>query len=115
MLKDYRAAHPKKRFVLGNTKDRPNTKLLRLLKRLVHSADLNCGRCDSCKGREECENWFLHKFRATYCTKLLRSGMDLRTVQKMMGHSDIASTMRYLRPQEDAHTQSRINSIEWTT
>lgn len=101
-------------FVIGTRKDKPHTKLLRLLKGLVKKAELNCGRCEGCKSREECEKWFLHKFRATYCTQLLRSGLDLRTVQGMMGHSDIASTMRYLRPQEDAHTQSKINSIEWT-
>jgi integrase len=114
MLKAYQNANPEKRFVLGDKKDRPNTKLLRLLKVLVKKAGFNCGRCEGCKGREECERWFLHKFRATYCTQLLRSGLDLRTVQQMMGHSDIASTMRYLRPQEQAHTQSKINSIEWS-
>ena len=112
-LTGYRAAHPDKRFVLGNDRDRPHTKLLRLLKRLVKNAGLNCNRCEGCQSREECEKWFLHKFRATYCTQLLRSGLDLRTVQAMMGHSDIASTMRYLRPQEDSHTQSKINSIRW--
>lgn len=114
-MKTYRAGNPEKRFVIGNEKDRPHTKLLRLLKGLVRDAGLNCKRCDGCRERGECEKWFLHKFRATYCTQLLRSGLDLRTVQGMMGHSDIASTMRYLRPQEDAHTQSRINSIQWTT
>jgi integrase len=113
-LKAYQKANPEKRFVIGNGKDRPEIHLLRLLKKLVKDAGLNCGRCEKCKSREECERWFLHKFRATYCTQLLRSGLDLRTVQQMMGHSDIASTMRYLRPQEDAHTQSRINSIQWT-
>jgi integrase len=113
-LKSYRAANPDKRFVIGNEKDRPHTKLLRLLKGLVKKAGLNCERCESCMTRQECEKWFLHKFRATYCTQLLRSGLDLRTVQALMGHSDIASTMRYLRPQEDAHTQMRINAISWT-
>jgi len=109
-LKKYRAGNPDKHFVIGNAKDRPHTKLLRLLKGLVKKGGLNCGRCEGCKGREECEKWF----RATYCTQLLRSGLDLRTVQAMMGYSDIASTMRYLRPQEDAHTQFKINSIDWT-
>ena len=113
-LNGYREANPGKRFVLGNDKDRPHTKLLRLLKGLAKAAGLNCGRCDGCKTRGECERWFLHKFRATYCTQLLRSGLDLRTVQQLMGQSDIASTMRYLRPQEDAHTQTRINAIQWT-
>jgi site-specific recombinase XerD len=39
----------------------------------------------------------LRGFRCTYCTTLLRSGMDLRTVQSLMGHHGIQSTMRYLR------------------
>jgi integrase len=112
-LKQYKADHPKKHFVLGNGKDKPHTKLLRLLKELVRDAGLNCGRCETCKGREECERWFLHKFRATYITTLLRNGMDLRTVMKLSGHSDLASVMRYLRPQDDSHTQSKINSIKW--
>jgi integrase len=114
MLNTYQKTNPKKRFVLGNVKDRPNTHLLRLLKSLVRKAGLNCGHCEGCKDREECERWFLHKFRATCCTQWLRSGLDLRTVQQMMGHSDIESTMRYLRPQEDTHTQAKINSIKWT-
>jgi integrase len=62
----------------------------------------------------ECEKWFLHKFRATFCTKLLRSGLDIRTIQAVMGHADLASTMRYLRPAENEQTQARINSMRWT-
>ena len=40
----------------------------------------------------------LHKFRATFATHALQGGVDLRTVQSWMGHTDLASTMRYLRP-----------------
>ena len=110
ILKAYQHANPKKRFVLGNVNDKPNTHLLRLIhKLLVRTAGLNCGHCAGCKDRKECERWFLHKFRATHCTQLLRSGLDLKTVQTMMGHSDLASTMRYLKPQEHAHTQAKIN------
>ena len=88
--------------------------MLRTLKRLVRVAGLNCDKCDSCLSKsKECENWYLHKFRATYCTKLLRSGVDIRTVQAMMGHSDLASTMRYLRPAENEHTQAHINGMSW--
>lgn len=92
---------------------RPNTKMLRTLKRLVHKAGLNCGHCKSCRERNECDNWFLHKFRATCATKLLRSGMDLRSVQAFLGHSDIVSTMRYLRPSEGKEMQAKVNSIQW--
>jgi integrase len=88
--------------------------MLRTLKRQVHAADLHCGKCDGCLGKSrECERWFLHKFRATFCTKLLRSGLDIRTVQQMMGHADLESTMRYLRPAENQQTQAVVNSMTW--
>jgi integrase len=37
---------------------------------------------------EEC---WLHKLRATFCTTLLRKGLDLREVMRQMGHSSTAS------------------------
>ncbi len=114
LLASYRRSHPNGSLILGGKNDRPPGKLLRLLKNCSRRAGLNCGECTACVARKECERWFLHRFRATYCTKLLRSGLDLRTVQQMMGHADLASTMRYLRPAENAETQSRINSIRWT-
>lgn len=42
----------------------------------------------------------LHKFRHTYATRLLESGCDIVTVQKLMGHSDIDTTRKYLNPDE---------------
>jgi site-specific recombinase XerD len=59
---------------------------------------------DMCKaiarraGIPETEVW-LHKFGATFATRALWAGVDLRTVQDWMGHKDIASTMRYSKPQ----------------
>ena len=113
-LLKYKAAHPAGKGPIFDRSGQPDGHMLRTLKYLARDAGLNCGVCDRCKeeGRE-CARWFLHKFRATYCTKLLRSGLDLRTVQQMMGHSDLASTMRYLRPAEVPQTQARINSINW--
>jgi integrase len=88
--------------------------MLRALKRHVRAAELHCNKCDGCLGQSrECERWFLHKFRATFCTKLLRSGLDIRTVQQMMGHADLESTMRYLRPAENEQTQAVVNAMTW--
>jgi integrase len=42
----------------------------------------------------------LHKFRHTYATRLLESGCDIVTVQKLMGHSDLDTTRQYLDPDE---------------
>src|SRR5712692_625159 len=44
------------------------------------------------------EKFWLHKFRATFATWHLWNGVDLRTVQTWLGHSDMESTMRYLKP-----------------
>lgn len=99
--------------IRGGQEDAPEGHLLRRLKDLVKDAGLNCGNCKACVASEQCENWFLHKFRATYCTTLLRSGMDLRTVQRLMGHSDLSSTMRYLRPAGTVKVQDRVNAVTW--
>lgn len=110
-LKLGRERHPASRWVLGTSSDKPNTHLLRLLKRLVRKAGLNCGSCDTCKLRQECGRWGLHKFRATYATLMFRNGADARTVQHLMGHSDMESTMRYLRPQDMPERQRMVNAV----
>jgi len=113
MFKAWRTTHPTTRLVFGTRSDKPNTHLLRTLKRLVNAAGLNCGTCEGCRDYDECQIWYLHKFRSTYCTKLLRSGMDPRTVQSLMGHSDIQTTMRYIRPHETGAIHDRVTSINW--
>jgi integrase/recombinase XerD len=37
-----------------------------------------------------------HKFRATFATHMLQRGVDIRTVQELMGHTNIQTTMHYL-------------------
>jgi integrase len=112
-LRAYRAKHPKIRFVTGTKTDQPNKKLLRTLKRLVNAAGLNCGQCPGCIEHNECSQWWLHKFRSTCITQLLRSGMDLRTVMKFSGHSDLESVMRYLSPAGDEAIKAHVNSVKW--
>jgi integrase len=43
------------------------------------------------------DNFWLHKFRATFATRCLWAGIDLRTGHQWLGHSDMESTMRYFR------------------
>jgi integrase len=114
-LKAYREANTDSRLVLPTKNGMPNGKLLRTVKRLAKAHGLNCGVCGGCRsGLRECQEWTLHKLRRTYCTTLLQSGLDLRTVQAFMGHADLASTMRYLRPATSKESQSRINAIQWS-
>ncbi|HZQ25288.1 MAG TPA: site-specific integrase [Terriglobales bacterium] len=48
------------------------------------------------------EQFWLHKFRATAATNWLRAGIDVRTVQKLLGHRSLNSTLRYLAPLQTA-------------
>lgn len=112
-LSQWKDAQEGQAIVLGTRSRRPNVKLLRTLKRLVYRSGMNCGRCDSCRTLKECQEYTLHRFRRTYLTKLLRNGIDLRTVQAYAGHKDIASTMRYLTPASGPEAQAKLNRVKW--
>jgi integrase len=113
-LKARRKEFPKTKLIVGTSSDRPNQHFLRTLKRLARRAGLNCGKCHGCGTEsQECENWTLHKLRRTFCTTLLRNGVDARTVSAWAGHADLATTLRYLRPASAKEMQDRVNAIPW--
>jgi integrase/recombinase XerD len=69
---------------------------------------------DCCKAAAERagfnpEDFWLHKFRATFCTWHLWAGVDLRTCQSWMGHKDLESTMRYLKPNRGEQVRVKVN------
>ena len=88
-------------------------KFLRTCKIIAFRAGLNCGNCDNgkqlCLLKPCCDNWYLHKFRSTFATMHLQAGVDLRTVQAWMGHKDLASTMRYLKPARGKNVIDKVN------
>ena len=54
-----------------------------------------------CK-RAGIEKFGMHTLRRSYATHLLRSGVDVRTVQYLLGHESLATTMQYLEPHPEA-------------
>jgi len=58
--------------------------MLRTLKELAQRAGMNPA------------NFGLHVFRKTFATLQHRNGVDARKLQKMLGHSDLATTLAYL-------------------
>ena len=101
-IQAYIKANPKIHWITGNAAGNPDPYLLDLAKSIGKRAGLKC-------------RVFLHKFRATYATTLLRNKIDIRTVKNLMGHEDIATTMKYLRAieAEDEDLQKKVNDIKW--
>jgi integrase/recombinase XerD len=105
------------------------TKLLKRLKAWKAKADKACGLvfptagCNpkldfldclkACAERAKLskEDFWLHKFRSTFATRCLWAGVDLRTVQQWLGHSDMESTMRYLKPSRSQYVRDKMNDI----
>lgn len=54
-----------------------------------------------------------HVLRHTYATSLLAEGVDIRSLQALLGHESIATTMRYLHPSTDelARSIGRLKGI----
>jgi integrase/recombinase XerD len=104
--------------------------LLALLKTWKEKSHTTCGLVfptSGCKPKQnfldECKaiaeraelnkaDFYLHKFRATRATRLLQGGMDIKSVQQMLGHSDLESTMRYLGAQKTDVLQAQIEQID---
>ena len=110
-VKAWAAKNKGQTLILATKNRKPNTKLLLALKVRARQVGLNCGVCESCESRKECEEFTLHKFRRTFITNSLREGLDLRTVQAYAGHKDLASTMRYLRPASGVEAQAKFRAI----
>lgn len=89
-------------LVFPTSNGRPDKKFENKLKKIAYGAGLNCGRClskhgNQCSEGPYCGKWFLHKFRHTFATNSLEAGVSIRTLQEWLGHSDLASTMIYLK------------------
>ena len=114
------SSHNSQKGCPGGQRDRH---MLDRLKKLAKRAGLNCGRCEgtygavvaTCKTKPICGKFGLHRFRHTYATTLLRDGLDMVSLQKLLGHNDLASTRKYLRALEGEDLLTKINQTSIAT
>jgi integrase len=85
-------------FVFPTKNEAAKFDFLDICKRIAKRAKLNP------------DDFWLHKFRATFATMHLRAGVDLRTVQVWLGHRDLESTMRYLKPARGKGVREKVNA-----
>jgi len=110
--------HPGNGLMFPNTVGNPDKHLLRIIKRVALRAGLNCGKClgtyerkrVSCSTHPVCRKWILHTIRKTWATFQHRSGADVRTIQRDLGHSSLESTLKYLAA-EDRRSERRRSQI----
>lgn len=72
---------------------------------------LDCLKACAERAKLDEDDFWLHKFRSTFATRCLWAGVDLRTVQQWLGHSDMESTMRYLKPSRSQQIRAKVNEI----
>jgi integrase/recombinase XerD len=68
-----------------------------------------CKRAAKRAGLDE-EKFWLHKFRATFCTWHADAGVPIPHDSAMDGHKDMATTMRYIRPNRGAEIKAKFNA-----
>jgi integrase len=81
-------------LIFPTKKGKPNGHMLRKLKTLAKRAGVT--------GEVK-----LHKFRKSYATLQHRAGLDARTIQKRLGHSDLATTLAYLEGEDARSDRTR--------
>lgn len=61
--------------------------------------------------RAKLEDFHFHDLKHTFASRLVMAGVDIRTVQELMGHKTIAMTLRYSHLSPD-HKRKAIQALE---
>ena len=97
-LRGYYRAYRPKVWLFPGGRD-PQTHLsVDAAQRAFYAARDKAGLRDKCKG--------IHTLRHCFGTHLLEAGVDLTTIQRLMGHSSLLTTMKYLHI-----TQKRLGAV----
>ena len=76
---------------------------------------MDCGsiryRLKTIAKKADVENVHPHRFRRTFATNLAKKGMDIQDIQKLLGHSNISTTMVYITLDDEKIKASYIKYV----
>jgi integrase len=111
MLQKRKKHAPHQRWIFVNGGDKPEGHFLEKFKRIAKKAGVNCGNCVApwtegryptrkievtCKTHPVCEHHYLHRLRKTCASNWEAKQVPVRTIQYMLGHKSLETTMKYL-------------------
>jgi integrase len=112
------------RWIFVNGDGKPRDHSLRRLKQIALDVGLNCGHCKttinvgrykpdirgvSCKTHPTCEHIKLYRLRKTCATRWHTAGIPMRTLQHLLGHKKLETTMLYLGIEDSEALRDKIN------
>ncbi|XCH47605.1 tyrosine-type recombinase/integrase [Thermodesulfovibrio sp. 3907-1M] len=63
--------------------------------------------------QNEIQNFRFHDLRHKFASQIVMNGVDLRTVQELLGHKDIKMTLKYSHLSK-AHKKNAVNKLNIT-
>ncbi len=104
-------------LIFPTRQGKPDGHFLRRLQRIAFRAGLNCGECvtrggEECASKAVCRRWGLHEFRRTFATLHSEGHVAPPTIQRWLGHSDLATTLRYIEVADNRSekTRAKVNA-----